>query len=619
MTDSMHPANQRVRRFLQSLQEGFLIGDGAIGTQFYSRGVPLDANFEHLNLVNSQLVSQVHADYAAAGAQVLETNTFGANASRLSAIGLEKKVRAINLAGARLAREAAGEERYVAGSVGPLASPKGETEELSSTDKETILREQMSALAEGGVDFFLLETFADLDDLELGVRLASVIGLPVVAQMAFLEGGFTRCGISVEVAAKRLQAAGAAVVGANCGAGPKDILAILERFAACTDLPLSAFPNSGFPQYVDGRYIYLATPEYFARQGVQMVVSGASLVGGCCGTGPEHIRELTRCLHEAAPVRSQPRISVAVAEAAKPTIAAQRRTFLDAWGTRPIVTVELSPPRGMDCDKVIQRARQLAAAGVDAISLAENPLARIRMGNMALASKIQDDVGIEVVVHVTGRDRNLIGLHSELMGAHLLGLRNILAVTGDPASLGGETGATSVFDLNSIGILQLLSALNQGRTLMGMDLEGRAEFLAGAAFNPNLANMSGQLHKLEKKVAAGARFVQTQPVYDLKKLQEMLQRTAPLGIPLLIGIMPLVSERNAEFLHNEVPGISLPETVRRRMRGKSGEVGIKEGMAIACELIEAGSVTGGGFYLMPPFGKVELALELLGFIRSRSS
>ena len=619
MTIFMPAATQRANRFLQLLQDGFLVGDGAMGTQFYSRGVPLDTNFEHLNLVNAPLVSQIHADYAAAGAQVLETNTFGANASRLAAIGLEKKVRAINLAGARLAREVAGDDRFVAGSVGPLVSPKGEIQELDAKDKEAILREQMTALAEGGVDFFLLETFADLDDLELGVHLASQIGLPAVAQMAFLEGGFTRCGVSVEMAAERLQGAGAAVVGANCGAGPKDILAILERFAANTDLPLSAFPNSGFPQYVEGRYIYLATPEYFADQGVQMVANGASLVGGCCGTGPEHIRELARRLREAAPIRSLPKSPSPPRVKVKTASTPKQKTFLDAWGTRPVVTVELSPPRGTDCSKVLQRAQQLAAAGVDAISLAENPLARIRMGNIALASKIQDTVGIEVIVHVTGRDRNLIGLHSELMGAHLLGLRNILAVTGDPASLGGEAGATSVFDLNSIGILQLLTALNKGRTLMGMELEGGAEFCLGAAFNPNLANMTGQLNKLEKKVAAGACFVQTQPVYDVAKLEEMLERTAPLGVPVLIGIMPLVSERNAEFLHNEVPGISLPEAVRQRMRGKSGGAGIKEGMSLARELITAGAVKGGGFYLMPPFGKVELALELFDFIQNLPS
>ena len=291
------------------------------------------------------------------------------------------------------------------------------------------------------------------------------------------------------------------------------------------------------------------------------------------------------------------------------------QNFLSAWGRRPVVTVELDPPRGVDSTKVMAAARQLAQAGVDAISLAENPLARIRLGNIALAHRIQEETGVEVIVHVTGRDRNLIGLHSELMGAHLLGIRTILAVTGDPASVGGEAGATSVFDLNSVGLLEMLSALNAGRTLLGSDLAGSTRFLLGAAFNPNLPSMEGQLQRLEKKIAAGARFVQTQPIYSPQVLDRLLRRTAPLRIPVLVGILPLVSERNAEFLHNEVPGITLPEEVRRRMRGKSGAEGVREGMAVARELVAAGRGRAGGYYLMPPFGRVELALELLEAIR----
>jgi homocysteine S-methyltransferase len=291
------------------------------------------------------------------------------------------------------------------------------------------------------------------------------------------------------------------------------------------------------------------------------------------------------------------------------------KTFLDDWGRRPVVTVELDPPRGIDCTKVLAAAHALAGAGVDAISLAENPLARIRMGNLALGKKIQDETGVDVIAHVTCRDRNLIGLHSELMGAHLLGLRTILAVTGDPVSVGGESGATSVFDLNSVGLLQLLSALNRGVSLLGTDLGACSRFLLGAAFNPNLPNMDGQLRRLEKKVAAGARFVQTQPVYSPEILGALLERTAPQGIPVLVGILPLVSERNAEFLHNEVPGITLPDVVRRRMRGKSGEAGVREGLDLAMELVDAGRGKVGGWYLMPPFGKVDLALELMAAIR----
>jgi homocysteine S-methyltransferase len=612
----MTNADQRGKLFLERLASEVIIGDGAMGTLLYSRGVPLDANFEYLNLIDPDLVRGVHADYVDAGARLLETNTFGANALRLGAIGLEKKVRVINEAGARLARAAAGPERFVAGAVGPLIRPRGESGEFTPERKREVLHEQMEALAQGGVDLFILETFSALDDLETALGIAGELGLPAVAQLAFLEEGRSREGVAAEEAALRLDAAGAAVLGANCGSGPRELLKVLSRMAAVSSLPLSAFANSGFPQYVDGRYIYLATPEYFAAMGREMAAAGASLLGGCCGTTPEHIRALARALAGARPAPRPRPVRVEMPSAGEKELAGTApKTFLDEWGRRPVVTVELDPPRGIDCTKVMTAARALAGAGVDAISLAENPLARIRMGNLALGKKIQDETGAEVIVHVTCRDRNLIGLHSELMGAHLLGLRNILAVTGDPVSVGGEAGATSVFDLNSVGLLQLLSALNRGESLLGTDLGACSRFLLGAAFNPNLPSMDGQLRRLEKKIAAGARFVQTQPVYSREILENLLERTAPRKIPVLVGILPLVSERNAEFLHNEVPGITLPDEVRRRMRGKSGEAGVREGLALAMELVEAGRGKVGGWYLMPPFGKVNLALDLVAAIR----
>jgi homocysteine S-methyltransferase len=308
-------------------------------------------------------------------------------------------------------------------------------------------------------------------------------------------------------------------------------------------------------------------------------------------------------------------VTVAATAPPGPTIAPPR-SFLAPWGTRPVVTVELDVPKGLAIASTLARAKVLAAAGVDAINLAENPLARIRMGNLALASRLQTETGVDVIVHVTGRDRNLIGLHSELMGAHLLGIRNVLAVTGDPLATGGETGGSNVFDLNSVGLLTLLNALNHGRNLFGAELGETTRFVAGCAFNPNVADLSGQLHKLEKKLAAGARFVQTQPVFDPIILERLLTATRPFAVPVLLGLMPLVGERNAEFLHNEVPGIVLPEAVRRRMQGTNGAAGVREGMAICRELVLAARGQGvGGYYLIPPFGRVELALELLEVIR----
>lgn len=611
----------RQREFLQRLEHGpVIIGDGGMGTQLYHRGAPADAVFEYLNLINPELVTQVHDDYLNAGAETIETNTFGGNRLRLSSFGLEEKTRQINLAGARLARSAAGESRWVAGSVGPIVNPRGTANELTESELETLFREQMAALAEGGVDYFLLETFARISDLKIALKVAHSLNLPAVSQLAFNEGGFTDDGLSVESAVKSLAEASPAAIGANCGAGPRELLQVLKRMAAVTSLPITAFPNSGFPEYVNGRHIYLTTPDYFATLGQEMIAVGVNLVGGCCGTAPEHIRGLTEQLAGQLPGARPTQSAQPVTLVSSSVPAKRAHHFIAEWGRRPIITVELDPPKGLDITTTLKHAHTLTEAGVDAINLAENPLARIRMGNLALASRIQEETATEVIAHVTGRDRNLIGLHSDLMGAHMLGIRTILAVTGDPVAVSGETGASSVFDVNSIGLIKLLDALNRGQTTYGADLKGRTSFLLGAAFNPNVADLSGQLRKLEKKIAAGAQFIQTQPVYDVATVEKLSQQTKLLKIPVLMGIMPLVSARNAEFLHNEVPGITLPECVRERMRGKNGDEGVAEGMAIAEELVVAGKEAGlGGYYLIPPFGKVDLAVALIGKIRQAES
>jgi homocysteine S-methyltransferase len=612
----MNAADRR-RLLLDRLQHGpVLVGDGGMGTQLHQYGAPVDAVFEYLNLIDPSLVGRVHAAYAAAGADLLETNTFGANALRLAAYGLAPKVAAINRAGARLAREAAGPELLVAGSVGPLLPPRGSGIELEASARRSLFRTQMTALAEGGVDCFLLETFPGVADLLLALGVAHELGLPAIAQLAFVEGGFTGDGLTAEQAAQRLESAAPAALGANCGAGPREVLQVLLRLAAVTGRPLSAFPNSGFPQLVDGRTFYLASPDYFAALGSDMAAAGASLIGGCCGTGPDHVRALAEALHGCRPGRRGVPSGAIRQPVSGPPAARTERHFLAPWGTRPIITVELDVPKGLDIDSTLARARTLTRAGVDALNLAENPLARIRMGNIALASRLQEETGTPVIVHLTGRDRNLLGLHSALMGAHLLGIRSVLAVTGDPVASGGESGASNVFDLNAVGLLKLLEALNHGRNLFGADLGGVTRFLAGCAFNPNVADLAGQLHKLEKKLAAGARFVQTQPVFDPVVLERLITATRPLDVPVLVGLMPLVSERNAEFLHNEVPGIVLSEVVRRRMRGTAGAAGVREGMAICRELLAVGKSAGvGGYYLIPPFGRVELAQELIGAIR----
>jgi len=608
--------NEKTYTIIDRLQREVLTGDGAVGTMLYAKGVSLDSNFEHLNLIRPALVKELASEYAAAGAQIIETNTFGANFTKLSAIGLGHKVAEINLAGARIAREAvAGLEILVAGSVGPLVSVKGDDKELSAAEMEAIFSVQCKALAEGGVDLLLLETFSSLVQLEAAVRAARGCDVPVCASLAFLEGGRAADGTSVERFCEAMEAAGADLIGANCGAGPMELLKVIKRLATLTDKPISAYANSGFPEYRDGRYIYRATPEYFADMAAEMAAAGANLLGGCCGTTPEHINAIARKIAGLKPaIRSRtPLITVS-----EPVEAPQKAaSFLDNWGSRKVITVELDPPKGIDCSKIITGSRRLKEAGADAINLAENPLARPRMGNIALGSIIQREVGIEVIVHVTGRDRNLIGMQSDLMGASLLGIRSILAVTGDPATMGDHAGAKSVFDLHSFTLIKLLSDMNRGVNAIGNPIGEGTGFTIGAAFNPNTRNMGVQAERLRKKIANGARFTQTQPIYDPAVLFEALEATGDCKIPFLPGIMPLVSERNAEYLNNEVPGITVPDAVRARMKGLEKEAGAREGLAIAKEFIDATFAVVGGYYLIPPFGKYELAEELIKYIQQR--
>ncbi len=603
---------------LERLKRDVLTGDGALGTMFYARGVSLESGFEQLNLTRPDLVRRLAADYVAAGAQVIETNTFGANYTRLAALGLEQRVREICLAGASIARQAAdqGNDILVAGSVGPLPRIRGDETEYDQESMVELFRVPCLALAEGGVDLLLLETFSSLPQLLAAVRAARDTGLVVAASMAFLEGGRSSDGTGVEEFCAAMERAGTDLVGANCGAGPLELVRVVRRLAAVTDKPISAYANSGFPEYHDNRFIYRATPEYLGTMAVELVSAGASLVGGCCGTTPEHIRAMVRALSGKRPAYRARPVAVSVVEPA-PRPPVPDRSFLGTWGRRKVITVELDPPKGLECGRILEGCRRLKRAGVDAVNLAENPLARPRMGNIALGSLIQRDVGIPVIIHVTGRDRNLIGMQSDLMGASLLGIRNVLAVTGDPATMGDHAGATSVFDLHSLTLIKLLADLNRGVNALGNPIGGEAGFTIGAAFNPNTRDMVAQAARLRKKVANGATFAQTQPIYDAGLFQRALELTAECGIPLLPGVMPLVSQRNADYLHNEVPGISIPDAIRGRMAGLEKEAGMAEGLAIAREFIDASFDSAGGYYLMPPFGKVELALDLIDHIHSK--
>jgi homocysteine S-methyltransferase len=612
----------RGAEFLERLREEVLLGDGAIGTMLSERVDGRDVHYERLNLTQPELVRELHAAYLQAGARVLETNTFGANRTKLNVQHEADDVAAVNWAGVRLAREVAGHKAFVAGSVGPLAHRRDAFDQgLTDDDIRHIFREQILALAEAGVDLLMLETFSDLKQLLLALEVAKQeTALPVVCQMALHEHGHTQAGVHVLAAAEALTKAGADVVGANCGRGVLCVATAVELLTKHCPLPISAFPNAGLPAYVDGRYRFGAPGPYMVEKALEMVRQGVGLIGGCCGTTPAYIallQEKLQGVHLAVRtvvpfVAPLPDEAVTVAPRTEPPT----ESILHRE-QGPLIVVELDPPRNLRYEPILRRARQLADMGVDAITMADNAVATLRMGNLGLAVITQKEVGVPVVAHFTCRDHNLIGMQSLLMMAHVTGIRHLLALTGDPARVGDHAEATNVYDLNSFGLVELISKFNQGLTHGGQPLGEPTQFTIGVAFNPNVRNMAGQVARLRKKVAHGAHFAMTQPVYDMATYRQMKALTADLKLPILVGIMPLLSERNAEFLHNEVPGIQLSDEVRRRMKGLAGAEGRAMGLKICQELIDAMLPDADGFYLIPPQIRLELGAELVAYLNER--
>lgn len=613
--------------FLERLDREVVVGDGAMGSLLYARGVAQTDCFEHLNLTAPAMVRQVHADYLAAGARLIETNSFRGNSIQLGRHGLSEQTIEINRAAAKLAKEVTRGEAYVAASVGPIGKRKvgREADPITLEDRKQVYSQQVTALAEGGADLILLETFLSLDDLLAAFEAARAsCKLPIVAQMAFVRSGVSYEGVSLEGFAQTMQKAGADVIGANCGHGTVGAVDVARGLAVLGVARSSAFPNAGFPDYVEGRYLYRNDPAYFASRVMEAVDAGARLVGGCCGTNPDDIRALAALVvsHGAMPVPKLRRASPVGRTSQAKTIAATpiepirssrppgAAHFLDDWKKHKIVTVELDPPRGGDFRKVIEGAKLCKAAGADAISIADNPLAIVRMSNIALGHLVQQEAGIPVIVHYAGRDRNLLGLRSDLMGASALGLDTAFMITGDPASIGDAAGATSVYDLNSFGLVSLAHTMNQGQS-PGAPPGG---FRIGVAYNPNAKNLEAEAGRLRKKVALGAQFVQTQAVYDVETARRACELVKDLQIPLLLGIMPFLNLKNAEFVAHEVPGITVPEKIMTRMR--QAKDAAAEGIAIAEELITQTAQFASGFYLLPPFNKADLACRLLGKVRT---
>ncbi len=608
---------------LERLTQGPLVADGAMGTLLNQRGVGFDHCFDELNLSRPTLVEAVHRDYLAAGAELIETNTFGANAPRLAAHGLEDKVRLIARQGAkvaRAAREIVGVNAFVAGSVGPLGKPLEPFGSIGSSEAEAMFQATAEGLLEGGCDVFVLETFQDLNEILAALRAVRRVSLdiPILAHMTFGTDGKTLYGHTPGLAVQMLTQAGATVVGVNCGVGPQPTLEVLEQMVhAAGDTPVAAMPNAGLPQYVGGRFVYLASPEYFAEFAARAVDLGVRIVGGCCGTTPAHIQAMRERLAAHLPVEKlAPGAEVRVLEAAPapvaPPAAQEEPALLRNLRQKFVVSVEIDPPRGINTAKVMEGAALMAQRGVDCINIADSPMARIRMSAVALAYQIHTHFPrLDIILHFTCRDRNLMGLQSDLLGAHALGLRNILCLTGDPPSLGDYPNATAVFDTDAPGLMRIVHRMNQGTDLAGTSIGAATSFAVGCGVNPTAEDLDGEIEYVKRKLDAGPHFVMTQPVYELECWKRFVERLRGLtDIPILIGILPLQSFRHAEFLHNEVPGIQVPEWIRQRMR-TAGNAGQKVGVELARALLVQCRALAQGVYMMPSFGRYENCLEVL--------
>ncbi|MER3456528.1 MAG: bifunctional homocysteine S-methyltransferase/methylenetetrahydrofolate reductase [candidate division GAL15 bacterium] len=604
--------------FAERLRQGVLVADGAMGTMLYSRGVPFDQPFELVNATQPDFVVGIHVEYIRAGAELVETNTFGGNRFKLGARGLADRVRELNRAGAKLAKEArdvAGVPVFVAGSVGPLGKPLKPFGILPPEEAYDAFREQVEALVEGGVDLILLETFSDLEELRVAVRAArEVTDLPVVAQMTFDEDGHTPRGHTPAEVVEALQPLGVAAVGANCSVGPLPMVDVVSAMVRVASVPVTAMPNAGYPARVEGRYVYSTPPRYFAEHARRMAQAGARVVGGCCGTTPEHIAAVAEALRDLRPA-PQPRVVVTLPrrpEAAPPPVGATELSR--KLSTQFVISVEVDPPKGTDPTKDLLGAQLVKQRGADAVNVGDSPLGRVRMSAAALCVLIQQHVGIETIIHFTTRDRNLMALQADLIGLHALGVRNVLALTGDPPRAGDYPAATAVYDTDSVGLVRILKRLNEGVDLAGKPIGQPTSFCVGVAFDLYPDTLDHQMRRLDEKVQAGADFIMTQPIFEPETLDHYLRRVGCPPLPMLVGVLPLQSSRHAEFLHHEVPGIHIPDWVRRRM-GEAGNRGREEGLRLAAELLDAIADRIHGVYLMPSFGRYEVVAELTERLR----
>ncbi len=611
--------------FQERLLKGAVVLDGAMSTALYERGVLYSSNFDEVCVSRPELVSAVHESYVRAGAELICTNSFGANRIRLKAHGLEDKVKLINRAAVGLARAAASGKAHVGASVGPTGLMMKAIGEADRGMIEAAFREQAEALLEAGVDVIMLETFRQPEELKIALQsVRDTVGtLPIIALASFDAFGTMADGSGPEAVADHLADWGASAIGVNCADGPAGVYEMVTRMLR-PGLPVVAKPNAGLPQRVDGRFAYMATPEYFQLYARRLYKAGIKAVGGCCGTTADHVKKIAAAarmvgggIDLGGGMRDEELEKAAAVSGVAPMPTAEKGPIGAQLGKKFLISVEVNPPAGLSLDKAIEGARLLKAGGVDMINVADGARASARMGNMALCMRIQELVGLPALMHVVTRDRNLLGLLAHLLAAHEVNVRNLIVITGDPPKMGDLPDATPVYDLDSIGLLRLISGLNRGLDPGGKPLGAATQFLSATGVEPAAKDYPRELERLRAKIDAGAEFIMTQPVYDVGLLDRLLNDIAPFGVPVLVGLLPLASHRNAEFLHNEVPGMSVPDAIRERMRkAGGGDAGRIEGVQIAREMLENVKDRVAGAYIMPPFGRYQLALDVIqGIVR----
>lgn len=604
-------------RFFDRLNNSVLLFDGAIGTMLYSRGMFINRCYDELNLSMPDLVKEIHTAYVAAGADCIETNTFGANRVKLTSHGFGEKLYDINFQGARLAKEVAGTEILVAGSMGPLGTKIEPWGSVSKEDARNVFKEQAQALKDGGIDLFILETFTSLTEIQYALSAVREVSadMPVIASLSVRDDGNLIFGTRPESYMRTLEDCGADVIGLNCSVGPHYMLETLEALVKLTHKPISVMPNAGVPRIVEGRSIYLTSADYMGEYARRFIQVGAKIIGGCCGTTEHHIKLMRKAITSIIPQTRE--VAVKTHKVKEEKVEALELGHRSHWGKKLaagefVTTVEITPPRGCEPGRILEAAQKLKDAHVDAVNIPDGPRALTRMSAQHLSILIQQQVGIEPVLHYTCRDRNLLGMMSDMLGLSAVGIHNLLLITGDPPKMGDFPDATAVFDVDSIGLTQLVNNLNHGIDLGGNSIGKPTHYVKGVGINPCAIDIKTEIDRLEQKVKAGADFAITQPVFDVNNLLNFLEKIKHLGIPVIAGIWPLISLRNAEFMNNEVPGVTVPAEIIERMRAaKTKEDAIQEGIEIARQMVRNIRHRVQGVQVSAPFGKVSYAIDVL--------